>query len=136
MADQVVDLQARRESFEARLQKQINFQRRWQTMSMSIYFLTTSATLFCTAGATLVAAEGLNELAAYLSGTAVFMVGTEKSLLFRERWKFHLRIYTQLLILSNDLDTGKIDLNKASELYGEVLKSYAETLPVEGRSAA
>jgi hypothetical protein len=134
MAEPIADMQARRGAFETKLAKQIVFQRRWQTISMSVYFFTTTATLLCTALATLVAAKGLSDLAAYLSGAAVFMIGTEKSLLFRERWKFHLRIYTQLQILSNDLEVNNIDLAKASELYGGVLKLYAETLPVESRS--
>jgi hypothetical protein len=135
MSDQVADLGTVRHSFETKLQNQVKFQRRWQTISMSVYFFTTTGTLLCTAGATLVAAQGSSELAAYLSAAAVFMIGTEKSLLFRERWKFHLRIYTQLQILSNDLEVGKVDLKQASDLYGDVLKSYAEALPVESRSA-
>jgi hypothetical protein len=135
MSDQVADLGTVRQSFETKLQNQVIFQRRWQTISMSLYFFTTTATLLCTAGATLVAAQGFNEVAAYLSAAAVFLIGTEKSLLFRERWKFHLRVYTQLLVLSNDFEIGKVDLNKTSDLYGDVLKSYAEALPVETRSA-
>jgi hypothetical protein len=135
MSDQVSDLPAARGLFETKLQNQIKFQRRWQTTSMSVYFVTTTGTLLCTAGATLVAAQGFSDLAAYLSAAAVFMIGTEKSLLFRERWKFHLRVFTQLLILSNDLEVGKVDLSKASDAYGEILKSYAESLPVESRSA-
>jgi hypothetical protein len=71
---------------ESDLARQMAFQRRWRTLSMCVYVLTTIGTLVCTAGATYFAADGkLSNLAALLAALATFFVGTEKSLLFREK---------------------------------------------------
>jgi hypothetical protein len=75
------------------LTTQLAFQRRWRILSMTGYVVTTVGTLMSSAGATYFAASGTTNIAALLAATATILVGTEKALLFCEKWKFHLLMY-------------------------------------------
>lgn len=115
------------------LTAQLAFQRRWRILSMSAYVLTTVGTLVCSAGATYFAAGGSSNTAAILSAMATVLVGTEKSLLFREKWKFHLLMYTKLNVFRAKLLLGKLTPEQAAEEYGALITLYASELPMEAR---
>jgi hypothetical protein len=112
------------------LTSQLTFQRKWQRLSMAAYVSSTVAILCFSTVATLCAARQLTEAAAYLSAAVTVLVGLEKSLLFREKWKFHLVVATRLSVLLSEIDTGQIAGPKILEEYSSILKSYSEGLPI------
>jgi hypothetical protein len=61
------------------------------------------------------------------------MVGLEKSLLFRERWKLHIRISTALENAKLDYETGQADLKATVARLKVVRDQYAEELPLGSR---
>jgi hypothetical protein len=83
--------------------------------------------------AILAAAKQLNELAAYLSAATTILVGLEKSMLFREKWKFHLAIATRLSVLFAEIEAGQVADAKVIGEYSSILKAYADSLPIAGR---
>ena len=88
-------------ALEQDLVTQLRFQRRWRILSMSAYVLTTVGALVCSVGATYFAAAGsVPNVAAILAAITTILVGIEKSLLFREKWKFHLLMFTKLNVRS------------------------------------
>lgn len=115
------------------LTAQLAFQRRWRILSMSAYVLTTVGTLVCSVFATYFAASDSAKTAAVLSAIATILVGTEKSLLFREKWKFHLLMYTKLNVFRAKLLLGKLTPEQAAEEYGSLITLYASELPMEAR---
>lgn len=113
------------------LAAQMAFQRRWRILSMCAYVVTTIGTLVCSAGATYFAANGeWPRIAAVLAAIATILVGTEKSLLFREKWKFHLLMYTELNVLRAKILLGRLTVDEASDEYAAIMTSYASELPV------
>lgn len=71
--------------------------------------------------------------AAILAAVATVLVGVEKSLLFREKWKFHLTTRTSLELLQTEIVTKGLDKDSAGTRLGEILEGYASNLPVEAR---
>jgi hypothetical protein len=116
------------------LATQLKFQRRWRILSMSAYVVTTIGTLVCSSGATYFAAGGKSpNVAAILAAIATILVGTEKSLLFREKWKFHLLMYTKLNVLRSKLQLGRLTPEQASDEYAAIMTLYASELPMAAR---
>jgi len=123
-----------RDALETDLALQLKFQRRWRIISMSAYVATTVGTLLCSAGATYFAAGGtLPNVAAVLAAAATILVGTEKSLLFREKWKFHLLMYTKLNVLRAKLLLGRVSPAEASDEFANIMTLYASELPMAAR---
>jgi hypothetical protein len=112
---------------------QLRFQRRWQLLSMTFYVAATVGTLLSTSAAGLLAALHHDEAAAILAGLSTVLVGTEKSLLFREKWKFHLTMRTKLELLQVTIVTQGLDAAAAGKRLGEIMEDYAVNLPVEAR---
>jgi hypothetical protein len=112
---------------------QLKFQRRWQLLSMTFYVTATVGTLACTSAAGLLAAMHHDEAAAILAAAATVLVGTEKSLLFREKWRFHLTMRTKLDLLRSSIVTQGLDAAAAGKQFGEIMEQYAASLPVEAR---
>lgn len=100
---------------------------------MSAYVLTTVGTLVCSAGATYFAASGASKIAAVLAAIATVLVGTEKSLLFREKWKFHLLMYTKLNVFRAKLLLRRLTPEQAADEYGALMTLYASELPMAAR---
>lgn len=115
------------------LKEQLRFQRRWQLLSMTFYVTSTVGTLVCTSAAGVLAAMHYDTSAAILAAVATVLVGVEKSLLFREKWKFHLTTRTSLELLQTEIVTKGLDKDSAGTRLGEILESYASNLPVEAR---
>jgi hypothetical protein len=122
-----------REVLDRDLAEQLKFQRRWRVISMSAYIGTTVGTLICSAGATYYAASGVSHVAAILAALATILVGTEKSLLFREKWKFHLLMYTKLNVLRAKLLLGRLSIEGASDEFAAIMTLYASELPMAAR---
>jgi hypothetical protein len=112
---------------------QLRFQRRWQLLSMTFYVVATVGTLLCTTAAGLLAAMHHDQTAAILAGVSTVLVGTEKSLLFREKWRFHLTMRTKLELLQSAIVTQGLDAVAAGKQLSEIMESYAANLPVEAR---
>jgi hypothetical protein len=112
---------------------QLRFQRRWQLLSMTFYVVATVGTLLSTTAAGLLAAMHKDQAAAILAGVSTVLVGTEKSLLFREKWRFHLTMRTKLELLQSAIVTQGFDAAAAGRQLGEIMENYATSLPVEAR---
>jgi hypothetical protein len=112
---------------------QISFQRRWQLLSMTFYVVATVGTLISTSAAGLLAAMHHDQAAAILAGVSTVLVGTEKSLLFREKWRFHLTMRTKLELLQSTIVTQALDAAAAGQQLAEIMQGYAANLPVETR---
>lgn len=119
----------------AQIVSQIAFQRRWRMISMSGYSITTVGSLTCSAGATVCAGLSMNALAAVLAATATVLLGTEKALLFREKWKFHLLMHVRLMALQSQLELLRIPVLEAVDSFNAIMNSYANELPMAGRDA-
>lgn len=100
---------------------------------MLAYVSSTVAILFCSTLATLAAAKEWTDLAAYLAAASTILIGLEKSMQFREKWKLHLAIATRLSVLEAELNTRQITDNKLVEEFSAVLRSYADSLPIAPR---
>jgi hypothetical protein len=121
------------EALDRDLAEQLRFQRRWRIISMAAYIGTTVGTLICSAGATYYAALGVSNIAAILSALATVLVGTEKSLLFREKWKFHLLMHTKLNVLRAKMLLGRLTTEQASDEFANIMTLYASELPMAAR---
>jgi hypothetical protein len=115
------------------VEDQLKFQRRWQLLSMTFYVVATVGTLVCTSAAGVLAALHYDKAAAIFAAVATVLVGVEKSLLFREKWKFHLTMRTKLELLQTEMVTKGLDAATAGQRLGEILETYASNLPVEVR---
>ncbi len=116
----------------AGVKQQLAFQRKWQRISATAHVGSTIAILLLTAGATLTAATAsLQGYAAYLSAAATVLIGLEKSLLFREKWKFHLGVATRLAVLQAKIEAGALDGDQAVDEYTDILNAYATSLPMD-----
>ena len=124
-------------ALEKDLDAQLRFQRRWRVLSMSAYVVTTVGTLLCSAGATYFAAGGTRaNVAAILAAVATVLVGTEKSLLFRDKWKFHLLMFTKLNTLRAKILLGRLTPEGASDEFATIMALYASELPMAAREQA
>src|SRR2546425_426921 len=78
---------------------QLAFQKRWRITSMVGYVGTTIGSLICSASASVFAGMDYSRSAAVFAAAATVLLGAEKTLMFREKWKFHLLMYTKLQVL-------------------------------------
>jgi hypothetical protein len=124
-----VDLEEVNKSIAA----QFRFQRRWQLLSMTFYVIATVGTLLSTSAAGLLAAMHHDQAAAILAGVSTVLIGTEKSLLFREKWRFHLTVRTKLELLQSAIVAQGLDAAAAGKQFGDIMENYAVNLPVEAR---
>jgi hypothetical protein len=86
--------------------------------------------------ATVVAALGHATEAAVLAAVATISLGTEKTLMLREKWVHHLITAAQLRSLRLAVTYGGLDTKTAAEKMGRLLEGYASGLPVAPISEA
>lgn len=122
-----------RKALEREISTQIAFQRRWRIISMTGYSVTTVGSLIGSASATICSGMGLNVPAAILAAIATILLGAEKSLLFREKWQFHLLMHTKLQALRSQLLLSRTSLADASDQYYSIMTSYAMELSMAER---
>src|SRR5437016_13599075 len=91
------------------LDQEIDFQRRWKRLTMAAYVTTTFGTIMSTTAATILAALGQATAAAIAAAMATVFISVEKSLMFREKWRLHLTIYTRLRNLRRSLTLGTLN---------------------------
>jgi hypothetical protein len=121
------------EDLDRLISDSLKFQRKWQRLSMGAYVASTTGMLLCTTAGTYAAARDYAQLAALLAATAAVLIGLEKSLLFREKWKFHLAIATRLFILQTKLKLEGGDPAAIAMEYASILDNYANSIPISGR---
>jgi hypothetical protein len=100
---------------------------------MAAYVVSTIGILVCTTGGTYAAARDNTQIAAALAAVSTILIGLEKSLLFREKWKFHLGIATRLSILEIKLHLPGADTKALTDEYAAILDSYANSVPIARR---
>lgn len=120
-------------SLDQILDSALAFQRKWQRLSMLAHVTSTLCMLGASTGATYFAASNQSQTAAILAGVATISVGLEKSLLFREKWKFHLGIATQLFVLKTHAQTGALSSDELAKRLSAILGQYADALPIAPR---
>lgn len=128
-----LDRDSQRSALERDLMAQLSFQSRWRLISMIGYVTTTVGMLITSASATMFAAKGVSDMAAIFSAVATVLIGIEKSLLFREKWKFHLLMFTKLNVLRANLHFGRLNTDQASREYASAMSLYASELPMAPR---
>ncbi len=133
MTEAVSTLDPRTDTLLEEVNKQIRFHAGWRFWSMQLYVSTVVGMLGCTLGATLAGALGDGTLAAVLSGVATGLIGVEKTLLFREKWKLHLEIHTRLTTLRVRIQLGITDIKDATATLARILNEYARDLPMGSR---
>jgi len=111
------------------LNKMLKFQRKWRSITMLFYVVTTIGTIICSTGATIFGALELGPQAAILAAIATVFVSTEKSFLFREKWKLHLTIESQLRSIKLDYDTQQCDINEIVDKIQAAMGKYSTELP-------
>src|SRR5262245_27071068 len=83
-------------NLEAQLNQEITFQRKWKRLTMAAYVTTTFGTIASTTSATIYGALNRSTDAAILAAIATVFISVEKSMMFREKWRLDLTIYTRL----------------------------------------
>jgi hypothetical protein len=122
-----------KEDFLKILDDDIRFQKKWQTVSMSVYWGTTVGSVLCGSLATLTGAMNYGLQASMLAAVATVLMTVEKSLMFRERWRLHLNTITPLKSLRVEVLADQVDLRKGIAKRKQLLENYARVLPIEAR---
>ena len=111
------------------LQRMLQFQRKWRLITMMFYVVTTVGTILCSTSATIFGALNYGQYAAILAAVATVFVSTEKSFLFREKWKLHLTIESQLRSIKLEYDTKQCDINETVNKLQAAMAKYSTELP-------
>ncbi|MSM39743.1 MAG: hypothetical protein GJT30_09025 [Geobacter sp.] len=120
-------------NFMNRLDSQIAFQRKWRLIMMTTYISTTIFIMLFSSSATILAAIELSHYAAIAAAATTVLVSIEKSLLFREKWKLHVTIQTNLENIKLLYDTKHIDLKEAAHEVVNIMERYSTELPISSR---
>ncbi len=99
------------------------------------YVITTFGTIISTTSATICAALNYSTQAAILAGIATVFISVEKSMMFREKWRLHLTMYTQLRNLQRSVLMKAIDDEAALTRMQSILEEYAAELPIAQRES-
>lgn len=119
--------------FSNLLDAQISFQRKWRLIMMNTYIATTILILLFSASAAILAAIGQSIYASITAAATTVLVSVEKSLLFREKWKLHLTIQTNLENIRLLYDTRQIQLGEAAHEISNIMERYSTELPISTR---
>jgi hypothetical protein len=122
-------------TLETLLNQEIAFQRKWKRLTMTAYVITTFGTIISTTSATVFAALSRSTQASILAATATIFISVEKSMMFREKWRLHLTIYTRLRNLQRSVTLKAIDDQTALAKMGSILEEYSAELPIAQRES-
>lgn len=100
---------------------------------MILYIFTTIGTITCTSMSTILALFEYKIPTAILAGIATILISTEKSLMFREKWKLHLRTYTNMENAKLSFESGSASAAIISEQIQKISRDYANELPISPR---
>jgi hypothetical protein len=131
----ILDINKTNEKLEALLVQEISFQRKWKRLTMAAYVITTFGTIISTTSATICAALSHSTDAAILAASATIFISVEKSMMFREKWRLHLTIYTRLRNLQRSVTLKAIDEQTALAKMGSILEEYSAELPIAQRES-
>jgi hypothetical protein len=112
------------------LQEKIAFQKTWKRVSMVLYIIATCGTIVGSTLATILGGLGKATYAAISAAAATIFVSLEKSLLLKEKWKFHLSMLTRLENIKLELETGIIEVNDIVPRTQQILEEYARDVPI------
>lgn len=113
---------------------QLQFQKKWKTLSMAMYSTSSIGSIICTGSATILAAlKEYSIEAAVLAAVATILLSIEKSLLFREKWKHHLYIYTSLSALKLEYEVIPLSEQEVLTKLEKLLDKYSSELPFDAR---
>jgi hypothetical protein len=93
------------DSILSELDKEIRHQRTWRNIMSVCYFSSSALAIALSGSASVVAGLGHSAEAAMLAASATILLGVEKTLMFREKWLFHLSSQAQLHILNLNRST-------------------------------
>lgn len=79
------------------------------------------------------ASAKFSEGASLAAALATVLIGLEKSLLFREKWKFHLLMHSRLKSLQISSAIGQLDDQALAKSLSEIMVNYASSLPMQVR---
>jgi len=127
------DEQCNEAKFATRLDARIIFQRRWRLIMMNTYIGTTIFIMLFSSLATVLAATGLSLYASIAAAATTVLVSIEKSLLFREKWKLHLTIQTNLENIKLLYETRQLQLKEAAMEIRDIMERYSTELPISTR---
>jgi len=120
----------------AALDEKIAFQKKWKRVAMVSYMITTAGTILGATLATILGALDFSKAASFAAGTAMVLVSLEKSLLLREKWKFHLRILTQFESIRFGVETDFVALSDAVSRTQAIMEQYAIEVPITERDVS
>jgi hypothetical protein len=123
------------DTLETLLNQEITFQRKWKRLTMTAYVITTFGTIISTASATVLAGLTRSTEAAIMAAAATVFISVEKSLMFREKWRLHLTIYTRLRNLQRSVTLKAIEEKTALDKMGSILEEYSAELPIAQRES-
>lgn len=112
------------------------FHRKWRILTMLAYVTTTVVSIVASTVGGIVAAldaSWSSHTAAALAGLTAVTLGIEKALLFREKWRLHLTVVTELEAIKLKLDTAHMEEKIAVEEGTKILRSYGHDLPIGPR---
>lgn len=112
------------------LQEKITFQKTWKRVSMVLYIIAITGTIVGSTLATLLGGLGKATHAAIGAAAATIFVSLEKSLMLREKWKFHLSMLTRLENIKLELESGIIEVKDIVPRTQQVLEEYARDVPI------
>jgi hypothetical protein len=100
---------------------------------MALYVFSTIAAVLFTFAATILALLEFKLIISILTGFAAVLISIEKSLMFREKWKLHLGVFTRLENIKLGLESGRVDVDTAVQGIQNIQMEYARDLPIEDR---
>ena len=102
-------------------------------VTASVYITATCVAITASAVAAILAAFGYGDAAAVSAGTATILMGIEKALLTREKWRVHLSVITALKNVRLKLVAGALKPAEAAEVVCGIRMGYAGELPIGDR---
>jgi hypothetical protein len=115
------------------LGKCISHQSKWRKIHTLLFALFAAGTVICSTSASVLAALKVSEIAAILAGAATVMVSIDKSMMFRERYKHHLKTLTLLENIKVLFEVEQLSLEEASQKMKKIMEEYSSEMPLEAR---
>lgn len=113
------------------IDKSVEYHKFWREVSMWLYVITTVFSLLNTAVGSILAALEYSIPAAIVGASAGVFIGLEKSLKFKEKWKLHLGVLTELENLKLKFKMRLVETKDAVNELCHILENYSQELPFE-----
>lgn len=123
------------DNFLSVLENQIKFQRYWKNLTLTFYVAMSVGAILCTSTASILAALKFSTQAAIVAAIATVFVTVETTFVFKDKWKHHLSILTELLNLKLELQLKHHNKEEIIEKIMKVQARYASEIPVLDRGS-